>query len=147
MSYLPKSISEHIECLARLTGAPESFVIQVKELFSRKGIALDEEAEPYLKALEEAFRREECIRFGARRAQQNISTLQENFQKIGRAYVEQLSQLRKIKVSLKVPARRAGDRGKGVTSTRITIKGGERTLVTRTEREELQMVPGPQELQ
>ena len=86
MQFEPKSISEQIECLARLTAAPGSFVVQVKSLFSRKGISLDEDATPYLKALEEAFKREENIRSTTQRARQNIRKLQKNFNRIGQAY-------------------------------------------------------------
>ena len=68
MTFEPKSIADHIDCLARLTGAPRSFVLQVKDLFGRKGISLETDASPYLAALEEAFRREESIRTSARRA-------------------------------------------------------------------------------
>ena len=62
MNFQPKSICDHIECLSRLTGAPDAFITQVKALFAKKGISLNADASPYLKALEEAFRREESIR-------------------------------------------------------------------------------------
>ena len=82
MSYEPKSIEQQIDCLARLTGAPESFVNQVRQLFNSKGISLDDDAEPFVPALEEAFRREESIRCSTHRARQNLSKLQESFRKI-----------------------------------------------------------------
>ena len=88
MTFEPRSISDQIDCLARLTCAPQSFVIQVKELFSRKGIPLEADAEPYIAALEEAFRREESIRTSARHARRNIASLHENFSRIGKSYVQ-----------------------------------------------------------
>jgi hypothetical protein len=149
MNYEAKTICDHIDCLARLTGAPDSFVVQVKELFGRKGISLHEDAEPYIKALEEAFRREETIRASALRARQNLSSMSDNFQKIGRAYVEQLSRPRKSAAEPHASARRP--RSKTATSRptahQITIQGDHRTYVTRTEREELPMVPGPDDMQ
>ena len=135
----PKTLEEQIACLAQLTGAPKSFVLQVKELFSRKGIRLDSDAAPYLKALEEAFRREENIRTTTEKARNNIRKLQDNFNKIGKAYVRQLSELKKM-------------RGTQVQSTCGTdeteIPGGDhRSFVTPSQRDEYPMVPGPKEKQ
>lgn len=142
----PRSIAEHIECLARLTGAPISFVDQVRSLFTTKGISLDTTAAPFLEALEEAFRREERIRNNSYRLRQNLSKLQENFKRIGRAYVNHLDQI--VEARGKAPAsRRKGASRTAARPTRITIKGDHRTFVTRTEREELPMVPGPSDPQ
>jgi hypothetical protein len=58
----PRTIDDHILCLARLTGASETFVCEVRALFIRRGIALDSNAAPYLAALEDAFLREERTR-------------------------------------------------------------------------------------
>ena len=136
-----RSIAEEIECLARTTGAPLSFVDQVRALFIVKGISLLAEAGPFLEALEEAFRREERIRNSTYRARQNLVKLQENFEKVGRAYVDQVSQIKKMRA-------RTSPRTRGpVKTTQIAIKGDHRTLVTPTEREELPMVPGPEDPQ
>ncbi len=149
MTYEPKTISDQIECLARLTGAPDSFVDQVKCLFSNKGIDLDDNASPYLDALEDAFRREESIRCSSFRARENIAKLQHNFQKVGKAYVKQISQLKKIQSSLQEQSRRLRRASGRVRSnkTHVTIKGDHRTYVTRPERDDLPMVPGPKEVQ
>src|SRR5262245_31041737 len=90
-----RSINDHIDCLARMTGAPGSFGAQVRSLFTAKGIPLDADAAPFIPALEEAFRREENIRASSSHARQQITKLRENFRKVGQAYVEQLSQLRR----------------------------------------------------
>ena len=145
----PRSIEDHIECLARLTGAPLAFVDQVRNLFISKGIPLATEATPFLEAMEEAFRREETIRASSHHARQNLSNIHDNFRKVGKAYVEQLSQLKKIQSSLQKQSRRLrtkmGKRRGDVTH--VTISGDHRSFVTRPEREELPMVPGPSEVQ
>ena len=149
MNYDPKSIADHIECLARLTGAPLSFVDQVRQLFTTKGISLDTAAQPFLTALEEAFRREESIRCSSFRAREKMHRMQENYQKVGEAYVEQISQLKRIQTNLHDQSRRL--RKKLATqrseATQITIKGDHRTLITKPEREEMAMVPGPKDPQ
>lgn len=149
MIFEPKTIGEHIECLARMTGAPESFVGQVRGLFSTKGISLDEDAAPYLNALEEAFRREESIRTSSQRARQNIARLQDNFSRIGKAYVQQLEQLRKGRKDLAAPGR--GDApsatAKRKAGTELAIPGDHRTYVTRQQTEQMPMVPGPKDEQ
>jgi hypothetical protein len=149
MSYQPKSIEDHIECLARLTDAPGSFVDQVRALFTSKGISLDTNATPFLKALDEAFRREENIRASSLRAKEQIIKLRDNFRKVGEAYVDQISQLRRLKTSLKDQSRRlrAKISPQRTSATRVTIPGDHRSLVTKTVREQLPMVPGPKEQQ
>jgi hypothetical protein len=143
----PKTISEHIECLARLTGAPTSFVDQVRALFTSKGISLEEEATPFVDALDEAFRREESIRCSTYRARQNLAKIQESFKKVGQAYVEQIGQLKKIHPTLQDPSRRARPAAPRSRPTRIAIRGDHRTFVMRAEREDMPLVPGPQDPQ
>lgn len=144
MFQAPRSIGEHIDCLARLTGAPGTFVDQVRDLFVAKGISLETAAEPFLEALDEAFRREERIRQNTVRVQQNLRDIQNNFKKIGEAYVNRIDG--DGADEKRVPARRRATKT-APRSTRITIKGDHRTFVTRMEREELPMVPGPTEQQ
>ena len=150
MTQHPKTLEEHIDCLARLTGATDSFVSQVRTLFTSKGISLDTDAGPFLPALEEAFRREEGIRSSSFSARQNIERIQENFQRVGKAYVEQISQLKKLQKNLQRRTRkilRGSQSTESGNPTHVTIKGDHRTLVTRFERETLPMVPGPKETQ
>jgi hypothetical protein len=149
MTDQPKSIDEQIQCLARLTGAPGSFVEQVRALFTAKGIPLDTDATPFLKALEEAFRREENIRASSTHAKAQMAKLRDNFRKVGEAYVNQLSQLRRLQSSLQEQSRRLQSKlaPKRQSATRVTIAGDHRSLVTRTVREQLPMVPGPKEQQ
>lgn len=143
----PKTLAEQIQCLARLTGAPRSFVMQVKELFSRKGISLDAHAEPYLKALEEAFRREENIRCTTERARTHIQKLQQNFNRIGEAYVKQLAELRRLRGG-SAAVDRWRDPDFEEVSDEIAIPGGDhRTFVSPRQTDRLPLVPGPKEEQ
>ena len=147
MTFEPKTIADHIDCLARLTGAPRSFVLQVKDLFSRKGISLDADASPYLSALEEAFRREESIRASAKQARTAVTGTGTDFKKVGKAYVQQLERLRRVQAGLR--DKRKGSREAAPESTQVSIDPelSSRSLVTRQQREDLPMVPGPEELQ
>jgi len=152
MNDQPKSIEDHISCLARLTGASGSFVDQVRSLFTSKGISLQTDATPFLRALDEAFKREESIRAGSVHAQDQVTKLRDSFRQVGQAYVEQLTQLKKVRSSLQRQARKAPNRPqngqpRGSTTTRVTIPGDHRSLVLRPEREELPMVPGPKDPQ
>ena len=92
----PKSIGEQIDSLAQLTGAPESFVDQVRDLFAKTGISLEEDATPYLRALEEPFIREESIRASTERAQESVCRTSQQFDQVGKAYVEQIERLRRV---------------------------------------------------
>jgi hypothetical protein len=132
-----------------LTGAPGSFVDQVRALFTSKGIPLDHDATPFLKALEEAFRREENIRASSTRAKHHMAKLRDNFRKVGQAYVDQLSQLRRLQSSLQEQSRRLHKKvsPRRRAETRVTIPGDHRTVVTRPVREQLPLVPGPEEPQ
>lgn len=147
MTFDPKSIADQIECLARLTGAPESFVGQVRSLFSTKGISLDEDATPYLKALEDAFRREENIRANAQRARENVDLLRERFSKIGAAYAENFS---KLQLGGKQRARKLRDKltktGES-GSTTVIVPDGHRSYVMPHQKDVMPMVPGPEEPQ
>jgi ABC-type transporter Mla subunit MlaD len=143
MTFEPKTIDEQIESLAQLTGATESFVGQVKSLFTKKGISLGSDATPYLRALEEAFRREESIRTNSQRAKESIAALQQNFSKIGQAYVRQVEQLKKIQSNLRDQTNRL--RRQDTEGESETKPGGR--YVTRRQREDFPMVPGPEEVQ
>ena len=69
----PTTIGQQIESLARLTGAPLSFVGQVRNLCSGKGSAVNTNASPCIAALEEAFTREETIGSSTVRARRSLS--------------------------------------------------------------------------
>jgi hypothetical protein len=77
--------------------------------------------------------------------------MQRNFQRLGKAYVEQLSQLRRIQSSLRSESERLREKVDAMrasgTTYQVTIKGDHRTFVTPLVREELPLVPGPEEIQ
>jgi hypothetical protein len=145
----PKTIAEQIDCLARLTGAPRSFVMQVKELFSRKGIPLESDASPYLRALEEAFKREETIRTNAARAKENVQRLASNFNRMGRTYARQLEQLKRIQSELRAQNRKLTPGAEEPADWRSTrsADGNRHTFMTRQISDNMPMVPGPEEEQ
>ena len=143
-----KSIATQIDCLARLTGAPGTFVEQVRQLFVNKGISLEEDATPYVPALEQAFRREETIRNNTRSARQNLEEAKERFEEVGGTYRKQIEQLKRVRASLqkaarKIPIRESGARQK---SKRVLIATKRPTVVTKQQRDRnYPMVPGPKE--
>ncbi len=151
MTGQPKSIEDHIQCLARLTGAPHTFIDQVRSLFTSKGIPLISEARPFIKALDEAFRREEHIRASSHTVQHQLTRIRENFRKVGRAYVDQLSQLRRLHSSVQEQSRRLRKKPpsirQGRETSRVMIKGDHRSFVTSPVREQIPMVPGPKDQQ
>jgi hypothetical protein len=118
-----KSIRDQIDCLARLTGAPDSFVEQVRDLFTRKGISLDDDSSPYVRALEEAFIREESIRVGALAARPSV------------AHAE------------RAPEPRLARRPEETPRYRPLVADVRPMLVTRRQHEDVPLVPGPEELQ
>jgi hypothetical protein len=145
-----KTIANYIEETAKLTGAGEPFTEQVKALFLKKGISLDGDVEPYMKAIEEAFQRELSIRSTSARAQESITQLRQNFSKVGKAYTKQIEQLKKIQSRLQAQTRRLMQQqnsGSKSGTGSVAIRGDHRSYVTKPEREELPLVPGPKEIQ
>ncbi len=147
----PKSIEDHIQCLARLTGASHTFADQVRSLFTSKGIPLASEAQPFIRALDEAFRREEHIRASSHTVQHQLARIRDNFRRVGKAYVDQLSQLRRLHSSVQEQSRRLRKKlpsiRQGHETSRVLIKGDHRSFVTSPVREQFPMVPGPKDQQ
>ena len=116
-----------------------------------KGIPLESEAGPFVQALDEAFRREEHIRASSHSAQHQLARIRDNFRKVGKAYVNQLSQLRRLHSSLQEHSQRLRKKrpstGSREAATPVVIKGDHRSFVTAPVREQFPMVPGPKEQQ
>lgn len=140
MTFEPKSIAEQIDSLARLTGASDTFIGQVRALFEKKGIGLDSDAAPYLSALEEAFRREENIRASTRQARESVTRMQGNFTQMGKSYVEKAKNWTATRG--KAPATAPRPRRQP-----IAIQGDHRSYITQPQREDFPLVPGPKETQ
>ena len=140
---MPKSIVEQIKCLARLTGAPRSFVTQVCRLFERKGISLEADAAPYLHALEEAFTREEDIRATALRTRRNLARLTTDFKAFGAAQISRFERPGRAGSSLERQALE-------LEIDRTMFSDGDpfaNSVVTRPQRDDVPLVPGPDDLQ
>ena len=148
MAIDPKTIGGQIECLARLTDAPDNFVRQVRALFLDKGIALEDEATLYRNALEEAFRREHKIRESTGRARKSIAQLQEQFTRLSQVYRSHLQHLKEIRGSLESYSK-AGRQGrkKKPAPRGPRVSRLKRTVVTRPQRDGRAMVPGPKDVQ
>jgi hypothetical protein len=140
----PKSIAEEIEILARLTGASSVFVEQVRTLFTSKAIGLDEAVDPFLTALEEAFRREEEIRASSERARQSLSKVQQSLGRVQEMYRERADDLNKAKARLDRSARQVRESGARLDAAAFAI--GSRRSVGR-ETDSATIVPGPKDLQ
>lgn len=131
------TVADKIRRLAEETGAPSVFVAQVRSLFETKKISLEDDCAPYIKALEEAFRREAAIRRDTLIANDNLARLQRNFADLGAKYKQQLSRLQKARNQM-APRRK-------MRST--DLQPSDRSYLTRKESETLPMVPGPKEVQ
>ncbi len=142
------SIGDRIDDLARETGAPRTFVEQVRGLFSSKGIPLDADSGPYLGALREAFRREESIRRSTLTARENLARLRRQFSEIGSDYQKQVDRLNRIRESLEGQSRRleaSARRLKGHRPAIVLYSSDLRSFVTKPQSERIVMVPGPEE--
>lgn len=142
------TIEQRIRQLGARTRAPSSFLEQVRDLFRNKGIALSDDSSPYLPALREAFRREESIRRTTLQARHNLDRLQQHFKSIGAGYRRQLDQLKQVQRTLERRARALEDAGQD-----LDRPGGERRTdesrryVSRVQKDDPFLVPGPDDLQ
>lgn len=139
-----RTIGEEIDHLAEQTGAPATFVAQVRDFFFGKRIDLGVDADPYLPALQEAFLLEETVRRNTVRARENLVKLQDCLRLVGTTYQQQLGQLRKVRDSLdqqgrlvREGAERLRDLSRAAAEGRPTIVLPKGTCI----------VPGPREPQ
>jgi hypothetical protein len=140
----PRSIAEEIEILARLTGAPSAFVEQVRALFTSKAISLDEGVEPFLTALEEAFRREEMIRTSSAEARRGLTRMHASLARVRDLYREQAEHLRSAEARLAQSARRIRESGERLEAAAYAL--GIRRGACR-ETDAAPIVPGPKDVQ
>ena len=141
------TIGAHINRLARETGASSPFVTRVRTLFSRKGISLESDCQPYTEALENAFVRERMIRERADETRDRIEKLQEQLVQVSSAFNGHLERLKKIQSAL--------NRKFPVPGGQSTVASGNTAGTTRkprARRVKLQvqkgfLVPGPEDLQ
>jgi len=91
-----RSISYQIEELARLTGAPRSLVEEIRQIFLRRDVRLEEDALPYLDVLEETFSRAAMLERESASARFAFSRLEENSRRFADSCQEMYGQLRSM---------------------------------------------------
>ena len=70
-----RSLAEYIEDVARRTDAPSDFIEKVGFIFSSKGIALTESADPYAALVEETFLLDETLRMSEQRSLESLDLI------------------------------------------------------------------------
>jgi len=151
MSEEPKSILKSIEDLARITEAPQAFVEQVRTLFRSKGISLEDDAAPYHGALVEAFRREHAIRKSTLQAKDDLVRLRQRRTPVRESDRGSVSgsagasrRAPRSSTELDTYALRLARKAQGARSEESS---GTRRWLTRGDRDDVPMVPGPKDLQ
>ncbi len=141
-----RCIGEEIQRLARQTGAPGSFVEQVRGFFQAKRISLDEDSEPYLTALEQAFLLEESVRRNTVRARENLIRLQDCLRLVGATYQQQLGQLRRVRDSLEQQNRLVREGAQRLRDLSRSASQSQGRSLTSAPKGTF-LVPGPRDLQ
>ncbi len=96
MSMNSRSLGHQIDDLARLTAAPDSLVQEIRAIFERRSISLDEDALPYLEMLEETFTRAAELERDGAEALQALHGLEENSRRFAESCQELYGQLRSM---------------------------------------------------
>lgn len=91
-----RSIGHHIDELARRTAAPVSLVEQIRAIFVRRGVSLDQDALPYLEILEETFSRAALLEQDNASAREAADRQQENSRRFADSCLELYGQLRSM---------------------------------------------------
>lgn len=143
MSRSKQTLAQSIATLARETRAPAAFVERVRTLFEGRGIPLDSNAAPFVKALDDAFRRHATVRKSLARAYRNLGVMQSDLEELNTALHRRLERLRSIRRDI-----RSRDAATGVEPEPSNVVGlvATRTLIVRGEYD-LAIVPGPEILQ
>lgn len=144
MTIEDNTIGGQIDRLAGETGAPDSFVQRIRELFSSKGIELDCDCSPYIAALEHAFRREQSIRLSALQTRENLERLQRQLDHFNQACRRQLNRMQTFRVTFgrQEPALPAEVETKEIELVESSDSGESRKSRSRSI-----VVPGPKDLQ
>jgi hypothetical protein len=91
-----RSIAYHIDDLARQTGAPACLVEQVRAIFERCLVPLEQDALPYLEILEETFSRAALLEQDNAAARLAIDRQEENSRRFADSCLELYGQLRSM---------------------------------------------------
>lgn len=133
------SLDASIAALAADTGAPASFVAKIRALFAGRGISLERRAGPYLRALREAFRREEGLRRTSERSQDTLERAGHDLGSLDAEWQRQLEQLRDLQHALQRHTRRL--------RTGVQQLHAPPGTVVCARSVELPFVPGPDTIQ
>ena len=144
MTIEDNTIGGQIERLAGETGAPESFVERIRELFSTKGISLDCDCSPYIAALEHAFRREQSIRLSALQTRENLERLQRQLDHFNQACRRQLNRMQSFRVTF---GRQEPALPEEVETKEVEVVESPKSGENRASRSRSIVVPGPKEVQ
>jgi uncharacterized coiled-coil DUF342 family protein len=91
-----RSIKYQIDELARLTGAPRSLVEEIRSIFLRRAVRLEDDALPYLEVLEETFSRAAMLERESESARNAFTRLEENSRRFADSCQEMYGQLRSM---------------------------------------------------
>jgi len=91
-----RSIGHHIDDLAERTGAPLTLVEQIRTIFKRSGVRLEQDALPYLEILEETFSRAALLEQDNQSARDAVDRQQENSRRFADSCLELYGQLRSM---------------------------------------------------
>lgn len=99
------TLGRQIDDLARDTGAPASLVAEIRAIFLRRGISLEEDALPYVEILDETFARAAEIERDGADARVAQLTCEENSRRFADACLELYTHLRSMEDFLRGTAR------------------------------------------
>jgi len=102
-----RSIGFHIDALARASGAPASLVEQIRAIFIRRGVPLEQDALPYVEILEETFTRAAMLEKDNASARDAVTRLEENSRRFADSCLELYGQLRSMDDFVRGPERRS----------------------------------------
>ena len=91
-----RSIGYEIEELARLTGAPRPLVEEIRAIFVRRGVALEDDSLPYIEVLEETFSRAAMLERESASARTAFARLEENSRRFADSCQEMYGHLRSM---------------------------------------------------
>lgn len=124
-----RSLKSQIDELARLTGAPESLVDEIRDIFARRGVPLDADSLPYLDILEETFTRAAALDRDSASARTGLEQGEESCRRLADSCLELYGQLHSMEEFLS-----AGSRLTPQDASRVRRQARERAAARRAGR-------------
>ena len=103
-----QSVAEVMEVLAHQTGASPRFLKEVRNIFARQGVELDEPAGPYFEAIVETFERQQKLEAQRARSMAGLERVRRALATWERGQREVIARLLVISEELEARARREG---------------------------------------